>query len=177
MRKPRTRKIQKDNPSEQIGLRGGIEVMLKNAFTGETIIHDKGPNVVLYVGRNALMTRALNTVSQVASLVPCVLIGTSPTATSYTHTNLQAYYTFKTAGATSTTQSGGTGVPIWQITASWESTELNVNSFNSIQEFALGFNSVTNSSNINPVLCRYLSGAAINATTSNQLLITYTVSF
>lgn len=162
--------------SDNIGLRGGIEIMLKNAFTGETILHKKGKNVVLYIGRNMLMTRALATATQ-NPIQPVVIIGSGTAATNATHTGPQSYFTFKTGGIAQTTQSGGTGQPIFALTASWESTELSAAGFNSIQEFLLAFNSVSNSSAGNPYLNRYLSASAINATTSNQLLITYSVSF
>ncbi len=162
--------------SDSIGLRGGIEIMLRNAFTGEPILHKKGKNVVLYIGRNMLMTRALATATQ-DPIQPVVIIGSGTAATNATHTGPQAYFTFKTGGIAQTTQSGGTGQPLFALTASWESTELTAAGFNSIQEFLLAFNSVSNSSAGNPYLNRYLSASAINATTSNQLLITFTVSF
>ena len=167
----------KNRINEQIGLRGGIEIKLKNAFTGEDIIHASGLNNVLYIGRNMLMTRALTTASQTNTIVPCIVIGSGAAATQATHTGAQAYFTFKTGGLASTTQSGGTGQPQFNFTASWESTELNAAGFNSIREFLLGFNTVTTGSAFTPYLCRYLSSADINATTSNQLLVTYTVSF
>lgn len=162
---------------DHVGLRGGIEVVLKNAFTGEEIIHAKGLNVVLYIGRNMLMTRALTTASQTNTIVPCIVIGSGTNTTNATHTGPLSYFTFKTGGLASTTQSGGTGQPMFQFTGSWESTELNAAGFNSIQEFLLGFQTTSNQSAMTPFLCRYLSGSAINATTSNQLLVTYTVSF
>lgn len=163
--------------AEYICLRGGIEIVLKNAFTGEELIHGKGPNNVLYIGRNMLMTRALATASQTNIIVPCIVVGSGTVATQATHTGPLAYFTFKTGGIAQTTQSAGTGQPQFAFTASWESTELNAAGFNSIQEFLLGFQTVSNQSAMTPFLCRYLSAAAINATTSNQLLITYTVSF
>ena len=162
---------------DEVGLRGGIEVMLKNAFTGEVILHGKGPNNVLYIGRNMLMTRAFTTASQTNTIVPVIVIGTGSTATQATHTGPNGYFTFQTGGIAQTTQSGGTGQPIFQMTASWESTALNSTGFNSIWEFLLGFCTTSNSSSFTPYLCRYLSNTFINATTSNQLLITYTVSF
>jgi hypothetical protein len=171
----KTRK-KKNQINEEIGLRGGIEVMLKNALTGEVISHSKGKNVVLYIGRNMLMTRALATATQ-NPLQPVVIIGSGTAATNATHTGPTAYFTFKTGGIAQTTQSGGTGQPMFALTASWESTELSAAGFNSIQEFALAFNSVSNSSAGNPYFNRYLSASAINATTSNQLLITFNVSF
>lgn len=174
MRKQRTKKSQ---ANDYIGLRGGIEVVLKNAFTGEEILRGGGPNNVLYIGRNMLMTRAFTSASQTNIIVPCVVIGSGTVATNATHTIPLAYFTFKTGGLASTTQSGGTGQPVFQLTASWESTELNAAGFNSIQEFLLGFQTVSNQSAMTPFLCRYLSASAINATTSNQLLITYSVSF
>lgn len=162
---------------EYIGLRGGIEVMLKNAYTGEPILHETGKNVVLYIGRNMLMTMALATATH-NPIQPCVVIGSGTAATNATHTGPTAYYTFKTGGIAQTTQSGGTGQPIFAFTGSWESTELNNTNFNSIQEFCLAFNSASNSGSSNATYFnRYLSASAINATTSNQLLITMTVSF
>ena len=163
--------------SDSIGLRGGIEVMLKNAFTGETIMHDKGENVVLYIGRNFIMTNMLGTATH-NPIQPCVVIGSGTTATNATHTGPLAYFTFKTGGIAQTTQSGGTGQPLFAFTASWDSTELNAAGFNSIQEFCLAFNSASNSGSSNATyLNRYLSASVINATTSNQLMITYSVSF
>lgn len=174
--KTAARRSRKPRISDTVGLRGGIEVCLKNAFTGEDIIHDKGDNVVLYIGRNMLMTRALTTGTQL-SIVANIVIGSGTATTNATHTGPQSYFTFKTGAINQTTQSGGTGQPIFNFIQSWESTELNAAGFNSIQEFLLGFCSASNSSGMTPFLCRYLSSAAINATTSNQLLITYTVSF
>ena len=150
--------------------------MLKNAFTGEPIIHEKGDNVVLYIGRNMLMTRALATASQTNTIWPTVVIGSGSTATQATHTGPQAYFTFKAGTINQTTQSAGAGQPIFNCVASWESTELNAAGFNSVREFLLGFHTTTGSA-MTPYLCRYLSNADINATTSNQLLCTYTVSF
>jgi len=162
---------------ETIGLRGGIEVCMKNAFTGEDIIHETGENVVLYIGRNMLMTMALATATHNA-IVPCLVIGSGTTATAATHTGPLAYFTFKTGGIAQTTQSGGTGQPLFAFTGSWESTELTVTGFNVIQEFCLAFNSATNSGSSNATYFnRYLSASAINATTSNQLLVTFTCSF
>ena len=162
-----------------IGLRGGIEVVLRNAFTGEELIHHKGPNNVLYIGRNMIMTRSYTSASQLNLLQPCVVIGSGSVATNATHSAPGSYFTFKTGGFATTTASAGAAQPILQFTGSWESTELNAAGFNSIREFLLGFNSVSNSgsSGIAPYLCRYLSSADINATTSNQLLVTYTISF
>jgi hypothetical protein len=171
------KKTNKKLAYETIGLRGGIEVCLKNALTGEDLIHEKGDNVVLYIGRNMLMSRAFSTASQTNVIVPCVVIGSGTTATQASHTGPLAYFTFKTGGIAQTTQSGGTGQPIFAFTGSWESTELSAVGFNSIQEFCLGFQTVSNQSAMTPFLCRYLSASAINATTSNQLLVTYSVSF
>jgi hypothetical protein len=164
-------------PIEYVGLRGGIEVMLKNSLTGEILLHEKGLNAVLNAGRNALMTRALNTISQALSLVPCVIVGSGTTTANASDSGPLAYQTFKTGGFTCTTGSGATA-PVLQFTASWESTELTGAGWaQSVREFALGFNSVTNSSNITTFLCRYVSAANISCTTTNQLLITYTISF
>jgi hypothetical protein len=165
--------------SESIGLRGGIEVMLKNALTGETILHGKGPNNVLYIGRNMIMTRAFTSASQTNILNACIVVGGGSTASQGTHTGPITYRTYKTATMNTTTASDGSVQPILNWVASWESTELNDTMFNTIWEFLLKFGPSTNStaSAGAPYLCRYLSGSAINATTSNQLLVTYTVSF
>jgi hypothetical protein len=162
---------------DYIGLRGGIEVCLKNALTGEDIIHEKGENVVLYIGRNMIMTRAYNTGSQTNIMVPCVVIGSGTTATAATHTGPLAYFTFKTGGFATTTASDGGAQPIIALTASWDTGDLTAAGYNSIREFCLGFQTVSNQSAMTPFLCRYLSSANINATNTNQLLITYTVSF
>lgn len=174
MRAARRKKTQ---ASDMIGLRGGIEVVLKNAFTGEVLLHGKGLNNVLYIGRDALMSRAFNTLSQTNTLVPNVVIGTGSIATQATHTGPQGYFTFKTGGIAQTTASDGSVQPVFQFTGSWASTELNATGFNSIWEFLLGFASQSTTSAKTPFLCRYLSSTFINATTSNELLITYTVSF
>ena len=167
---------QEYNPSEYIGLRGGIEVMLKNALTGEVIQHTKSKNVVLYIGRNMLMTRALVSNSQTSNLQPTIYIGGGNAATQYTHTGLTTYRTYKTATTAQTTGGDGSAQPIANWIASWESTELNNTMFNTIYEFMLQFG--TSSTKTDGIaFCRYLSGSAINATTSNQLLVTYTVSF
>lgn len=158
-------------PTETLTLRGSIEVVLKNAFTGEEILHGKGDNVVLYSGRSWAMQKALTTAN--GTMTNNVVVGTGSTATAYTHTGPQAYFTYKTGTLNNTTQSGGTNVPYMQMLASWESTELNNVGFNSIWEFLL--NNSTGSAGT--YLCRYLSNTFINATTSNQLLITYTVSW
>jgi len=108
------------------------------------------------------------------------MIGSATATANATNTNLGAYYTFKTGGFATTTASDGSVQPILRFTGSWASTELNVSNFNSVREFALAFNTVSNNSvnNLtNPVLCRYVSGSDINATTSNELYVTYTVSF
>ncbi len=167
----------KKQATEYIGLRGGIEVVLKNAFTGEELIHGKGLNNVLNIGRNMIMTRSFTSATQTNILVPCVVIGSGTAATAATHTGPQSYFTFKTGGISQTTASAGAAAPYFVFTASWESTELNAAGFNSVQEFLLGFCTQSTVSGMTPFLCRYLSSAAINATTSNQLLITYTVTF
>jgi hypothetical protein len=172
------RKTRKNNhPRDYVGLRGGIEVCLKNALTGEELMRQSGENTVLYIGRNMLMTRAFTSASQTNIIVPCIVIGSGNAAANATNTTPGSYFTFKTGGIAQTTQSGGTGQPLFSFTASWESTELNAAGFNSVQEFLLGFQTVSNQSAMTPFLCRYVSGSAINATTSNQLLVTYTVSF
>lgn len=163
--------------SENIGLRGGIEVVLRNAYTKEEIIHGKGENVVLYIGRDMLMTRAYTSASQTNILVPNVVMGSGSGATQFTHTGPQGYITFKTGGTQTTTGGDGSAQPIYRLTASWASTELNVAGMNSIWEFLLGFATQSTGSAKTPFLCRFLSGSVINATTSNELLITYTVSF
>lgn len=175
--KTATRRNRKPRLSDVIGLRGGIEICLKNAFTGEDIIHETGENVVLYIGRNMLMTRCFTTASQTNTIVPIIVVGSGTATTNATHTGPGSYFTFKSGALNQTTQSGGTGQPMFNFIGSWESTELNAAGFNSIQEFLLGFQTTSNSSAMTPYLCRYLSAAAINATTSNQLLVTYTVSF
>jgi hypothetical protein len=170
------RKRVKKQPSDYVGLRGGIEVMLKNAFTGEVILHEKGFNAVLNGGRNALMTRVLATASQTSILVPNIVIGSGTTTANASDSGPLAYFTWKTGGFATTAGAGATA-PLMLFTGSWESTELTVTGFNVIREFCLGLNTVSNSSNASPYLCRYVSSANINATTSNQLLISYTISF
>jgi hypothetical protein len=165
----------KNQPEDYIGLRGGIEVVLRNALTGEDIIHHRGPNNILYIGRNMIMTRCYTTASQTNVLNACVVIGGGSTATQATHTGPITYRTYKTA-TMNTTTSDGSVQPILNWVASWESTELNDTMFNTIWEFLLRF-ATQSTGSTGTYLCRYLSGSAINATTSNQLLITYTVSF
>lgn len=163
--------------SDYIGLRGGIEVCLKNALTGEDIIHDKGNNVVLYIGRNFIMTNMLGTATH-SALVPCVVIGSGTAATNATQTGPLAYFTFKTGGIAQTTGGDGSAQPICAFTGSWESSELSAAGHHSIQEFCLAFNSVTNSGSSGALYFnRYLSSAAISCDTTNQLLITFTVSW
>ncbi len=161
---------------DYVGLRGGIEIMLKNAFNGEVLLHATGINAVLNGGRNELMTRALTSASHTSILQPCVCIGSGTTTANASDSGPLAYFTFKTGGIATTAGDGATA-PLMLFTASWESTELTVTGFNVIREFALGFNTISNSSNASPYLCRYVSSANISATTSNQLLISYTVSF
>jgi hypothetical protein len=151
--------------------------MLKNAFTGEVVKHGKGENVVLYIGRNMLMTRAIATASQTNVLQPVVVIGSGTTATQATHTGPLAYFTFKGGTLNQTTASDGAAQPMFNVVASWDSTELTDAGFNSVQEFLLFFGTQSTISGGAPFLNRYLSASAINATTSNQLLVTFSVSF
>jgi hypothetical protein len=162
--------------TEYIGIRGGIEIMLKNALDGSVILHHKGLNAVLNGGRNELMTRAFTTISHTSILQPNIIIGSGTTTANASDSGPLAYFTWKTGGIASTAGSGATA-PVMLFTGSWESTELNATGFNVIREFCLGFNTISNSSNNSPYLCRYVSSANINATTSNQLLISYSISF
>ena len=165
---------------EHIGLRGGIEICLKNAFTGEELIHDSGENVVLYIGRNEIMTRAYGTASHTSDLRPVLQIGSGSVATQYTHTGLTSYFTFKTGAFATTTGGDGSAQPKIAWTGSWESTELNINAMTNpgIWEFGLGFQLHDGvGSTCSPMLCRYTTVSALTCTTSNQLYITYTVSF
>jgi hypothetical protein len=169
---------EKIQASEYIGLRGGIEVMLKNALDGSVILHQKGLNAVLNGGRNELMTRIMGTASHTSVLASCIVIGSGTTTANASDSGPLAYFTFKTATLASTAGSGATP-PVGQWTCSWESTDLNATGFNVIREFALGcalYNAQVTSA-VSPYLCRYVSSANISATTSNQLLITYSVSF
>ena len=162
---------------EYIGIRGGIEVMLKNALTGDVLMHDKGLNAVLNGGRNELMTRAYTSATHTSILAPCVVVGSGTTTANASDSGPLAYQTFKT-GAFATTTGSAANAPVLQFTVSWESTELTGAGWaQSVREFCLGFNTVTNSSNASPYLCRYVSAANISCTTTNQLLITYTISF
>jgi hypothetical protein len=166
---------------DYIGIRGGIEVMLKNALTGEVLMHEKGFNAVLNGGRNELMSRAYTTASHTSYLIPCVIVGSGTTAAAVSDSGPLAYQTFKTGAWSGTTAGSGATAPILALTASWESTELTGAGWaQSIREFALGFDlagSTANSGPHTPYLCRYVSGANISCTTTNQLLITYTLSF
>jgi hypothetical protein len=162
------------DPRDFILMRGGIEVALKNAFTGEDIQRAKGDNVILYCGRSWLMQKIASTgMDSTVTMAANVVIGTGSAATQATHTGPQGYFTYKTGTLTLTTQSAGAGVPVMAIAASWESTELTATGFNSIWEFLL--NNSTGSAGT--FFNRYLSNTYINATTSNQLLVTYSVSF
>ena len=163
-----------NKPCDIIGLRGSIEVALRDAKTGKDIQRSKGDNVVLYCGRSWLMQKIASTgMVSTVTINANVVIGTGSTATAATHTGPQGYLTYKVGTLNLTTQSGGTGVPVMQVLASWESTDLTATGFNSIWEFLL--NNSTGSSGT--FLNRYLSNTFINATTSNQLLVTYSVSF
>lgn len=174
-------KAREKEAQDVITLRGGIELSLRNALTGEEIEHATGDNAVLYIGRNMVMTRSMTSVTNYP-LMPCIVIGSGSGSSSGTTANAMtgphSYFTFKTGGFASTTQSGGTNVPVMNFTGSWESTELSVAGFGSVREFCLAFNSASNSGSSNATyFCRYVSTADISATTSNQLLVTYTVSW
>jgi hypothetical protein len=165
---------QLDKPSDIIALRGGIEVMLKDSLSGKVLQHSKGKNVVLYVGRSWLMQKIASTgMDSTVTMNANIVIGIGSTATALTHTGPASYLTYKTGTLSLTTASDGAAVPVMAVAASWESTELSVTGFNSIWEFLL--NNSTGSAGT--FLNRYLSNTFINATTSNQLLVTYTVSF
>jgi hypothetical protein len=162
------------SPNDFIMLRGGIEVMLKDAKSGEILEHTKGDNVILYCGRSWLMQKIASTgMASTVTIGANVVIGTGSAATQATHVGPQGYFTYKTGTLSLTTQSLGGGVPVMAVAASWESTELTATGFNSIWEFLL--NNSTGSSGT--FFNRYLSNTFINATTSNQLLVTYSVSF
>jgi len=163
-----------EKPSDVIGLRGGIEVMLKNSLNNEVLLHEKGKNVVLYVGRSWLMQKIASAAMDSTVLINAnIVIGTDSTATQATHTGPLGYFTYQTGTLSLTTASDGAAVPVMAVAASWESTQLTATGFNSIWEFLL--NNSTGSAGT--FLNRYLSNTFINATTSNQLLVTYTVSF
>lgn len=163
-----------ETPKDVIRLRGGVEVALMDATTGKELWRKKGENAILYAGRSWLMQKIASTgMASTVTMNANVVIGTDSTATAYTHTGPQGYFTYKTGTLSLTTQSAGAGVPVMQVKASWESTELTVTDFNSIWELLL--NNSTGSAGT--YLNRYVSATYINATTSNQLLVTYNVSF
>lgn len=163
-----------DTPKDAIRLRGCLEIALMNALTGKEIFRSKKENAMLYSGRSWLMQKIASAgMDSTETIAAALVIGTDSTATAYTHTGPQGYFTFKAGTLNLTTQSGGTGVPVMQVLASWESTELTDTGFNSIWEVLLHNSTGSTGTYLN----RYVSGTFINATTSNQLLITYTVSF
>lgn len=158
---------------DRLRLRGCLEFALKNAKTGEVIQSGKQENAILYAGRSWLMQKIASNLASTLTINANVVIGTGSAATAYTHTGPQGYFTYKAGTLNLTTQSGGTNVPVMQVRASWESTQLTATQFNSIWEILL--NNSTGSSGT--FFNRFVSGTFINATTSNQLLITYSVSF
>jgi len=173
----RTKKSRKPALTEPLKIRGGIEIMVKNALTGEVVSHDKDENAVLYIGRNWIMNKVASTYTE--TLWAGIKIGIGSTAANATDTGLKTYYTYRAGTIVSTTQAAGAAAPVLQVKASWESNLLSDTQFSNtdggIWEFCLANSSGHHTSGTN--LCRYASASVITCTTSNQLLVSYNLSF
>lgn len=176
-KKCRLIKRRKNPAQDVIGLRGSVEVVLKNALTGDEILHDKDENVVFYCGRSWAMDKALCTTTLAGTMTNSMVVGVGSlgaASTAYTNTALTTYYTYKTGTITSYTNTGST-VPYMNVQVSWVGSDISDSQFTNpgIREFGLR----NSTGNAGTMLCRYESSTFITATTSNQLLVTYTVSW
>ena len=162
-------KRKRSQPMDRIALRGCLEFQLKNAFTGDVIQKGRGKNHVLYVGRSWALRKICEATMAASDVLSSMAMGSGTTAAATSHTDLLAYFTYLTmTGALVTSP---TASPYVQFTGSIESTNLSVVGYNSIREMGMA------TTVGDPTLfSRYVSATDINATTSNQLLFTYTIS-
>lgn len=158
---------------EPIKLRGSIEYEVLDAMTGKTVRRGKGKNAVLYVGRSwGLRKLASADLNSSADPIGYLAFGSATTAAATSDTNLGGYFTYKSVAAAFTTNT--TTSPYVQFTCSFNSTDLvSGEGWNSVlYEFALR----NSTGEAGTIFSHYVSGGVINATNTNQLLITYTVS-
>ena len=164
----RTKK--KNPPMDRIALRGCLEFQLKNAFTGDVIQKGRGKNHVLYVGRSWALRKICESTMAATDVLSSMALGTTSSGYATSNSDLAGYFTFLTmAGALTTAL---TASPYVQFTGSIESTNLSATGYNQIWEMGMA------TTVGDPTLfSRYITtGTCINATTSNQLLFTYSIS-
>lgn len=150
--------------NDAILLRGAMELVLRNAQTGEIIRREKDNNAVVTVGRAWMLNRLGSNDSNVISKI---FIGTDTQTPATGLTALAESFSSKNAG---TLSGAGTTAnpPYFQFQVSWASNETHASSSN-IEEFGL-FND-------NDVMVGYLTtSAAINFGSTNTLAVTYTLS-
>lgn len=165
------RKKKSDQPMDKIALRGQLEYQLRNALTGEVIHGGKGENHVLYVGRSWALRKICESSMASTDIVSCLNLGTTSSGYATSNSKLAGYFTYKSVAAALTT--AATTSPYVQFTCSYESTQLTDTGFNQIWEMGLA----NTTGDASSCFSRYITtGTFISATTSNQLLFTYTVS-
>jgi hypothetical protein len=165
----RTSKAAKYHPTDEIKLRGALEYVLRNAFTGEIVKRGRTENAVVFRGRSWVLSRiGTNTDS---NYIQALAIGISSGNNDSSQTQMHAYTTIKTIGTTAiTTASNSTPSFSWAV--SFTNTET-FNGSSQIREFAL-YNSASTGSGT--MLARAITASDINFATSNTLAITYTIS-
>lgn len=164
----RKAKVARYQPQDEIKLRGALEYVLRNAFTGEVVQRGKTENAVVFRGRSWVLARiGTNTDS---NYIQCMAFGSSSNNDDSSQTKLSSPTSSRTIGTTAiTTASNSTPSFSWAVsftnTETWGQSSV-------IREFAL-YNS---SDSGGTMLCRAVTGTDINFGTSNTLAVTYTVS-
>lgn len=163
-------KRKKNQPMDRIALRGCLEYQLRNAFTGDVLQKGNGDNHVLFVGRAWALRKVCESTMAATDVISSMSLGTTSSGYATSNSKLAGYFTFLTmTGAMNTATNAS---PYVQFTGSIESTNLTITGYNQIWEMGLA-----NTTGDVSMFSRYVTtGTCINATTSNQLLFTYTVS-
>ena len=167
----RKTKVKAVEPVEAINLRGCLEWELRNAYTGEVLRKGKGKNTITYAGRSWALRKIAQDSMASGDIVSSLALGTVSTGGATANTALAGYFTYASVAGALTT--AATTSPYVQFTCSYASSDISATGYNSIWEMAL-YNSTGSAGT---AFSRYIvTGTCINATSSNELYLTYTVS-
>lgn len=148
-----------------IRLRGSLEILLLNAFTGELVEKRRIENTVVTVGRRWVLQQINSTDHATAQAISYMGVGTSTTAPATGDTGLGSE-SLRIAINSFTTSNHTSNPPSWRAEASWATNQANT---------TLGEVGLFQSSSGGTLLAR-ATFATINKTTSNTLAISYTIS-
>lgn len=152
---------------DTIQLRGSLEIVLRNAVSGEVVERQSIKNTIVTAGRKWILQKLLSSDVSGAQTTPLqyMAIGTSTTAPATSDSALGSETTRK-AIQTFTTSNLTSNPPSYQLEVSFATNEGNT----TLAEVGL-----LNSSSGGTMLARATYGT-INKTTSNTLSISYTIS-